>query len=1134
MSRVTEILSGTDRKAIERLYLQDLDKVIAENENHAAVALFRNQHDIFEKKGEEAFITSYAQLNEKDRAAFLRFSKLEHLAIQAAARRAKLNVPDDRKNNPYHLETVLEIANAAGVKPADMEKIFNQIQTCDTITNHPTGYLKEKTSLTDQDDGLQHFLDMISITTDKYGKKLTPVQQHNQFVKALKNAATAEHMAPPVKATTSSETYTGLDYALRYINGRDSAIEQIEQAVAKIYHNGKRDPRNPPSITKTIMDLAVRRWDDYDGKPNAEHWTSLLGVVGTTLTSVSLHLSRLEQMHDALKSNGTKKINARDSFSLAALSGSNRPSEKMHEELRFLHELLVKIKTDFTDILKDIEKYYNEIHDPKLNAKQREEKYKELHSEFERIRERTATIYDDKTLRGYGGKNRGLKIYEYMIEELRGLKLGDNEQAIALANASINGLKMDGLTVFKPEPRHNHHDNVRIIDNLFKNTEFLEYLNTQAVLDNRDFKFLSHGKFSDTKKIEQRKFDILDKIEIHFKKTKLRNKFQEFLFKANPDIYDEDGYPDQTRGALERLRVMEMFPLKFGPMFIVAESDKFGARYNKFICSGFNLGNMIHTPLTEYLEDMSRSQADAIMNHGLDIVRSIRELTKVPAQFRRAVMAKMFARSDIQRTGGWASGMKVMEQTQANARQAAGTGKPESTKEGSGRSNERGGGDPMVLIRQTAQALQEWSDERDGEKIPEDVLQMVTMMAVTVQGNETYETAEEIARRKKDQVAEMIGLRLELEGKIERGTFIPQREEFSKEMAALLEHLVTEMMQDYKAFCDVKGKKADNEVLNELMEIISDLKIAKYSNHAARKAGRAIGEKEKVTSYRAIGKNVALALSRAFNDGYFTSGKFLETMHQALHGTVKINNGAKEISISKVDVKKFFRSDQWNYGFFVRTLTAAQRAEFEHGLKRLGMHEELDHKRLMEIAESATIKKGKKKNTLQYKAKGVPETVAYFACIYADHHKLRSATHALIDESFYDPNTSFSEILLTNAPEPGQLSGKFNKASNKRWPWLVDVAEAERRAAPLYALMSAYDRQLKDKQVFSDKISEAEYRAIAAAYKASTAATIRHIVEYDVAQGRRDEPLPKNPLDAIRRVSANDNENHDENMALEA
>jgi len=1131
---IRDILTSTDAQLIT-YYLRALlvDKIQEiKNQTPDAAYLFMERFKILDQpNGEEVFKARFVAMDEKNRQAFNRFTLIDALVDQAATRIALLNTPNDREHNPYHLESLMGIVQAAGLGPDYVEQVMSGVWKGHTITPHPTGYLQEVTE-GDVASGVDLFMDLIDIGVFHSGYEVPGESRQEELNKALDALLEAETITPSRRATTLEEIKFAASFGLKYVNARSHVLDRVTAASENVF-GPRKNAQYPPNFTRREcrMDMALRAWHagDYDGKPNAEQWTLMAGQVVTTYMAISNHLWRLEQANRYLK--GEKPENLGLSFD-EAWANQGRPNvdlDDMHHELQDLYELLGGLKTSLYEVFSDIETAMGQITDPTIDGARRAEVFKELEPIFANVKTRMANLYDNRRLKGRTLKSdHGLHVYDSIVREFKRLReVGTSkshwsDEATTLFEDAAEDLRMDGIALFKIEPRHNHDVNNQIVDNLFNLKSFRAYTIRHGILELDDFRFVDAvGGFRNIDLEDQHR--ILSAVEAGMPRED--GQLLKFFYEANPEGYDDNGYPLQTYGTLRRLEVMEMYQLKFGPMAIIAESDNKGARLQSFIFSPFHLDLMVHTPLNEDHENILGTHLSIEQNYELGakdrIAKRIRR--NVPGQFKRAGGAAMKARSDITRQFGQFSGALIYMQMQRDAEMAARLGKPYYAYEGSGLSNERGGGDPMVAVRLIAQSLQEYQN-MTGQPLSEELLSMASSVIHTVQGRELYKTEREIARETESQIAEIIGMRMELEGHVKPGTFIPQKQVLSPTMEKFLRAQINKMMSHYSDVRNAKHPEQGIEVLNLLALIVSDPTMAGNTNNAARMLSKSAGNKAKtITQQRAIGNNIWLALMRTHHDGWFTAGKFMEELHEALHKGF-VDEDGQTCRLQESDIEDLLDNEFWDYNAFVRTLTPLARADFAHGAHRLGI-DHWGHDQMMSRGRSARVSED---GVLEFaQIDGATAEQSYFAGLYYDAQSMTAGMNALADGSF--SSVEDFEIIRRSSDAPN-LSLAFNEAAEERWSFLPAVRESARRSRPVLAVMDAYEEQLAAGQKFSTD----EQRAAASAYRGTSVTPNQHIViDYARAYGRRREPLPANPTDVLPTAVHMANDNALSGLALE-
>lgn len=1115
------ILAGTDRKSIREVLQSLADREIQNQGNQypAAVKLFNQRYEIFnQENGQEEFERLLSELSEDELYAWTRYSLVEKEVDYISWVVAKLNRPDDREHNPYHMGTIIAGLAAAGKGRDYIENMLSHFMHGITATDHPTPHLYESSTIGKEDgvDRRLHLIECAANISNGYEGSVADA------VADLLDMDT--RLAPERRMTTLGEIVAKLRPALRYKNAREIVLDNI-QAECDTMYGPRKSSREAPDFSREDMkmDFAMRLWADYDGKPNAEYWTLLAEEVVDTHLCLSMHLWRLEQANNAL--NG---LPAKHKPTLPEIfSAGNRVPDNLHPELKEIYGLLYGLKRDLDDIYQGVEKEYKYLNDRHIDANERARRFQEKEGAFAHYHDRVKTLYDNRRFNGRPiPQDRGLSVYVETIKEMIRLRdhsevAGWGKNVTKLMDAAASDLHQYGFTHFKMEPRHNHLVDERVVNNLFRHADFLEAITSEKILSSAELKLVH--KANKGKGVASLSLAELSPILVKIEKGMDKRRMREFQLAANPLVFDEDGYPDQAHGTLRRLAVMEQFPLKYGPLLILAESNDRGERLSAFIARPFRLDLVVHTALTEHLKTMRRAHHDRrqIFNAGGREYLARQKAKKAPLQFVRATMAAMLARSDIGKDSGILSGVEVYQAGQDIAKESANIGVASLIKEGSGASNERGGGDRMVLLRLIAQVLQEWNEET-GEPIPDDIKTMAVSLLTTQQGRALHKSEAEMTQELQDEIAEMMGLWGELDGVFKKGTFIPQRQKFRTEMEEVLHYALEECMEAYEKIRYAKGENGIDCVLDLLANSVSDPEAAGFTNSAARKLSKSDGGgKKKLTKQRAIGSNIWIALMRTHHDGYFTVSDFFKILHKALHTGIEIkgaDGNTKTVKLYKKDIEKLLDSKHHDYNIFVRSLTPLARADFAEGMKRLGM-QKFDYERLRTAGGATRIEKGQFK-----KGSGkITQEQAYLATLFKSADDLRIVSESLLDGTFID-QSDFQTIERSHKPQAGYLRMEFSKAMQARWPFLSDVQEDALKSRPALATMDFIEKRIKAGVQFDENV----LRQTASAWRATTTTPNGHIViNHDLAYGRRLQPLPENPAEMVILPAVSDATNAD-------
>ncbi|MCC7305535.1 MAG: hypothetical protein IT558_04655 [Alphaproteobacteria bacterium] len=1109
--------STHDRQKIEKIFLKEIYAQIAaqHNQHPDAVKLFQEKYDFFKgnNNNREEFYKRLDALDAEELAALLRYNLTEKDAVIASYRRAQINRPDTKEQNPYHYPSIMAIAEAGKARlpgrfksnpAAYIEHIALLLKEGETGTRHPTGDHHEAGDLKTEEDGVDRVLNLVLAGRDNK-KGLS------QSVSDMLNMDLP--LAPERKQTGAGEIFFSARHALRHRNARSMTLLDMKHDYKESF---KDHPPHAPDFAREdkMMDLAYRVWQDTDGQPNNEFWSFLTEASMVTYLSFAHTLWKMEQA-SALAQSPEKSLPLAELEDV--LRAGDQSPDQIQPEMRHLYALLSELKKDAENIMDKAAAHLAYLQDPGIDREERIRRFQELQPEFEKLEKSMGRLYDGKQLSGRPFKsNQGWDVYKTTIGEFEKIRVTADakewgQASKLLIEDILQDLTMDGFAFYKPESRGNHRTiNEIFIDNLFRHEPFLKKLSKYEIISEPDLALIRYANLREGFSSLELKdvLTILKKIE---DSPYMNGDLLKFQAASNPEGYDHNGYPAQNWALHGRMRLMSQYPRKWSPLYPISESNEKASRIQAFIFSPYpNLRWLIHAPLVEHPADAENTVRTQALNYVEDEQERIkrRKATETGERFMNAATGVSTARSDTEKIGGRGAALQIPGVHRKIVRQSADLGVPTYLQEPRGFDTMRSGGDRMALPRLRAQEFQKWERE-NGRMAPESkrekYLSTVLGVFVTGQGRERYKTAEEMSRQLKDDLAELTGFWLELDGVVKPGTFIPQDDDFSPDMKELLDYCFNLMPQVFEKRRHAKNSKGEI-ILDNIAALASNPRGAKAANNGFRPLSKT--NANTFTGQRAIGATKWSRLMRVLVQGFSTSEILFECMHKASHGglEVEIDGKKRTLHINKSDIENFKRSKYFDYHMNVRTLIPLQISNFEKILGRLNLPHK--HKTLMAAGKNADVDKD---GFFHYgDEQGYTPEQAWTAQLYRSAQVIEASTNALCDGSFIK-SSSFEEI---EKKARGRLTPSFNENAHKKWVWLKDVRRETRRALPDYEIMDYMEEKIKaGDSRFAD---EALQRAAAAAWAAATVPQMAPVtLERNLAHGRRNKPFAENPASVL-------------------
>lgn len=1029
-----------------------------------AVDLYFKTPEILESQdAEQKLISAFSGMDDEEKSAFAHMRLVSHLLTTGSgiiAHRNNQNLPE---NDHYNIENMLELAHEAGYTDENLENFFTDIRIWKSITPHPTEHLNS--------EGIALFRTLIAAGEMEEDHRAAAIS--NIVDKML-----TTHITPIRPATTFEETDSAAEQSRIYRQGQREMFRRINTAVNNtfgdfiIQPNLKRDEANP--------DIGLRTWHgggDADGKPNADRWALMYGMLTFTKEAIEDHLKDINKAEEAIKTGSANTL-------CKEWERAAKPFTHVKEALQQLQGRINHLERRFVQT------------DPNgANKKLKPDvDYDAIKTDFSNL---------------YVGLKMGEQTFESQRSFVRQLDNHFKHFAQNIKNPEAREIMAEshflltqyGLSSVIIETRHNGLVYQDTINNIFEDAQFRADI---KLTPDQNSALSAAGKFTNLDS------DVQTKLLEQAKSALSADALKEVFIRANPFGKDENGYVHQTHEIFERFELMSVYPEQFS-MGIIAEADGMSASYQRFFAEPSGVKTLLHTPLNEEYETLQQIsdflEQDHLNGGKHDIhVRALQTTSIVPDWYGHSlVQGQMLPCSDSgKELGPCANLLQTAKIREVTARSVA-MGMATLIKRGNGMSLERGGGDEMFYTRLIAQILEEQAERRGTPLNPDDpqdrvLLQMASFFSNTEQGRAIRimsGTSAQVADDLCNKVGEMLGRRMELEGLLKKGTMIPPRGVYSPKTDKFLNETADAMMRRYSDFRNAQNIKGDNKNVDLWAQVTSNPSMAGAANSSARPQSKSTGSKAALlTKQRAIGSNIWNAFARSNQDGYFTCGEFMERLHK------NYNQG----KLSQADVEQFtLKSQWWRRNFFQRALIAAVRSGMKHGFDRLGAND-MTFDRAIEIGRTARVENGVFK--FDDPTEKVTEGQALQAAFFYDQAVFAALTEAGLGINKLDStgrsafDKPLSELLKTVRPSDNSVHINYGSKTFERWPNLIDNLRAARNTLPELVLTDLYEEQIKE----GHKIEEGTKRLIVSAARSGTIPSTDMIFEPH-SYGRRREPI---------------------------
>ncbi len=1126
LSEVESVLSGTDKVEVQSLLLDILQNeievlypdnrtLIPSKGMQDARTLYDNGVELCKTpEGEDTFKQHLDQIGQDERNRYAHFALIRGMVSEVSDKIALANVEDDPRNNPFHIESMIEMQFQSGMTTREVENVFSNTVDHNVGTPHPTQYLTV------------HGIDL-----KRRGIGLSDLSEGNRakhavsWVKAL---VQEKHFALTEKATSIDSLDAEIAQAKINQAGRHKAYQRINNTYQNTWSQSLNGTEAPNIYGRTVrMKHAQLGWacgGDRDGKDPSERWSNLANNVTGTYERAQQFIGILERADHALRKNN-----------FSALQASwNSNVERDDENRRVLDENLQPLYNALIDVKKRLHHQADDGQETSLYKKTRQvvidlaqsqpgdraEMYMEQLPHFEKARQQFKDLYVGLPYAGdEKDKNNGMGFYRFMYREIEDLHdtIKDPDAKEALQEF-MGLLKNEGMTVVLTEERNNAYTSLeKVIDNLFapRSGDFAEthiFPNDQ-LYNKKDIDALNSlnfdQKFSDLPTDTQ--MNILSTVSKHVSGDAI----QAALIDANPFELNDSGYPAQNHELLELYALRRDFPCKYAPKGVVAEAEPLSPIYQLFITDAMDLGTIIPTPLAESYETMSElstslseaSRTELYENNLEQRTSYARQILENTETQTSRSLGSMVPCSDVIRQLGPLGKFLQYSVVQQLMEASINENLPSYDSWGCGRSSiARDMGDKMIPRRAKAQVALEHTQERGAFLDPNNsddinILKSILYTSSTTQGKanqEQFATASAYERIFTDEMSEKFGFYLELTGRTPDAGFIPEPEDFSDNVTAFLEHISDKAMRHYSKMRDAIDPDLDTQVSVLWSEKYSNVAGSSDTQKGDRPAGK--GATKTFHNVRAIQSNVICSLSRMRQDGHFTFGLYEQEKHE----------WAKEGKLSKRDLKEIEASPLCNYFENALAMTEAARVDPLNGFRRNGLDKVWTFDKVMaadigyDDLVMQTDEQGNRNFAFEYDSEGgsVEAADVYQAALVADWIKLLAYSEAK-HRGANDVNFSSSAEDIINAirPEDGSLDIKIGAKTLDENPHLQGVLDATDVERPALAMMDYY----QECRVNGEEVSAKDAALAAMAYRGNIQKPISPIINREIAYGRPHE-----------------------------
>lgn len=930
-------------------------------------------------------------------------------------------VLDNRADNADHstdlegLAQTIEFMHQAGFEAQDIADITSKlVKISKSFTPHPTEHHSP--------EGIKQDRALVSASE-------SDAEQRPDAIRAVLNGMIdSDDYGASVKSNIVDE----IDYSSETARIHNAGVNELDREIEQMIFDVTGEHVDVNSNT------GPRSWAyDADGKNNAEGFAMMMAMATSTRDAMS-DLSR--NLYQAMQGQIPEDMKAR----------------------------LETLKTGVDQVIENITPVYERTRE--INAqlataepKEREAIYRMAYEqEYEGLFNQLAGIYDGLD------EKRGKDFYLQTVEDLDRLRKdmqGHDSESAHLVDEAFRNIRRNGFSLDKGQTRHNDFVYIDMIDNMFDSDAFWG-MDILSDLDREEI--VQKGGFSQLD--EEAQLRHWDSVLSFAKENGNRRDLVTILESTNPLAFkpvDEggNGYPNQEKTYLDRMRIRSLFPFKFEEG-VISDAQSIGSPRQKFIADLFGMNHMKHMSLNE--DPINLDQQDTLVAQftkhggGMDNINSRQE--RMLDYFKRLhqTLHVMRPASDAEKNGGSFTRLQAMDQYRKIVRQGYDMGVPIEIMIGGGGSLNRFGGDVDMVRRIAAQELKEIFKEKlnEGQELDDDDRKMMIMAAsilYTEQGRTKRFASATPGQVRDDFAGKMNNVLqdfLDMDGHVADHTFIDEKTTFSPEMEALNRSIYTKAIADYFGFANVhkadeNGKPTDELVLDSFTEMGGAPHLTPQQNNGARPAaGKAKGgKKAKTSGQRAIGKDQILHTMQSFHAGFFASGTAMKRVHEALSND----------QITMGDVDDLMHNADWDEAIFSRNLIDAGRFNATHLFDKVSNSDDWTFDRAMEVGNEVIWRRDREtgKNMLHYAGdEDVSQEELYLAKIYYDRAVFLATTEAALTPggAGVTMKDSLDDIIASVRPDNNSLEFGLGARTQNAWPSVVESLADGQKNAPAVAL----------------------------------------------------------------------------------
>lgn len=926
---------------------------------------------------------------------------------------------DDATNTEY-LDYLVKTLHDSGYSLEAITNLFNKdAKIAVALTPHPTEHLSPEG---------------IALMEQLLCAAQSPQQEREAATKqAIENIQKCGNFFAEKKANIKDEIDASNHRALIRIKGAVALDRAIEDSIARHY-----------GVCVNIdTNTAPRSWDyDADGKNNADGFAMMAKLSTSTLGMYQHLLSCFENIDYS-------QLHQDEIYDITQIKVQ---LEKMVEAITPLYER----SREIVDMLADCP-----------DTDDREMLYRKHYPE---LKDMIGQLDDLYSVVGDGAEQtRGTAFYGNSLKTLNRLRNQTNDPNI---DDAFRALKKCGFALEKGQTRHNDHEYIAIINNLFKHEGFLDACEIRGTMREQ---ILEVGDFSKLSQDSQSK--IYDIALETIKEKKNRQEIIQYLREANPIGFDskKNGYIDQICSLIDRIEILSKTRYKFDENVISDASDGAAAR-QLFLFGLFGVTGK-HMPL--YEDPLSLSEVvkliDDFNKNGGRSNAEKRNL-KIPKELLGTgskALYVMFPASDSEKVSGPFARARMFDQIRKVIQFSMDNNVPVHFQLGGGHSHSRHGADVAMLRRIAAQEIRRIVNERGypldpGNEDDNQLIRMATTIMYTEQGRSKRifsATPDQVTHDLASKMNEIIEDRIDIEGIVQPNTYIDEPAQMSDNMSEFTTKAVYRATKKYERFRAVKSGLNDDLIVDRFADKVRMPHLMPYMNNGARplskggnksaqqSQGQAPKVENPVSDKRAIENDESWYLAQSFHHGLYGSGNFLLEMHEKV-------NIAHNQKISTDDIHDLVNNPEFAYHTFAHNMVDAARFNAQQLFSRVGAPGNIwTFDRVMKIGKTTYVRgiEGKKKPVLAFNNQNgsVTEEEAYLCKIYYDRALFIALTEAALSPSSKDFGKSIDNIIAAIRPDDNGLEIQPGPKTRAKWPVIDEVLAEHNKNQDHYAMMEA-------------------------------------------------------------------------------